>query len=267
VVSDHSPIGRYLTGFERSYRIFGTDHRGKGYAAEAVRFLSQYLFARKRIERLQLNIHPVNVTSQHVATEAGYTLEGVMRRCWFNDGRFHDLQTCCSLSGIPERRCAMEIAPPSGLRLHLEVELSVPAPAVFEALTDPEQLAQWWGPHHFTTPSIDLDLRVGGRYRFAMQPPDGGLFHLQGEFLEIEVPRRLAYTFRWEEPDADDVETVVILLIVDLGASTRLTVDQGAFASEPRRELHVRGWSDSLQRLQTWLSRPRSGRPANDADN
>jgi uncharacterized protein YndB with AHSA1/START domain len=159
----------------------------------------------------------------------------------------------------------MEMAQPGGRRLHLEVELSAPATAVFEALTDPEQLPQWWGPHHFTTPSIDLDLDVGGRYRFAMQPPEGDLFHLQGEFLEVDGPHRLAYTFRWEEPDEDDVETVVTLSIVDLGASTRLVVDQGIFATEPRRQLHERGWGDSLQRLQAWLSRPGT-RPADDAD-
>lgn len=36
-----------------------------------------------------------------------------------------------------------------------------------------------------------------------MQPPEGNLFHLQGEFLEIDVPRRLVYSFRYEEPDPD----------------------------------------------------------------
>jgi [ribosomal protein S5]-alanine N-acetyltransferase len=89
---EYFPITEYLTGFELSYLIFGTQHRGKGYATEAVRLLTRYLFARKPIQRLQLNIHPDNAASQRVAVKAGYTLEGVMRSCWFNDGRFHDLQ-------------------------------------------------------------------------------------------------------------------------------------------------------------------------------
>jgi uncharacterized protein YndB with AHSA1/START domain len=152
----------------------------------------------------------------------------------------------------PIGRQMMEVEHPNGLWLHLEVELSAPPAAVFEALTNPQQLSQWWGPHHFTTPSIELELQVGGRYRFAMQPPEGELFHLQGEFLEIDPPHRLAYTFRWEEPDRDDVDTVVTVALRDRSASTRLTVDQGAFATEPRRALHERGWSESLQRLQTW---------------
>lgn len=159
----------------------------------------------------------------------------------------------------------MEAAQPSGLWLHLEGKLSAPATAVFEALTDPQQLPRWWGPHRFTTPSVDLDLHVGGRYRFAMQPPEGDLFRLQGEFLEIVAPHRLAYTFRWEEPDPDDVDTVVTVALRDLGGSTQLIVDQGAFATGPRRELHERGWSDSLQRLQTWFSSARPGRSSTTA--
>jgi uncharacterized protein YndB with AHSA1/START domain len=148
----------------------------------------------------------------------------------------------------------VEQPPTTGLWLHLEADLPAPAAAVFEALTDPRQLARWWGPHGFTMSSIELDLHVGGRYRFAMQPPEGEPFHLQGEYLEIDAPCRLAYTFRWEEPDPDDVDTTLTLTLLDLGASMRLIVEQGAFATEPRRELHEHGWSDSLQRLQTWLS-------------
>lgn len=86
------PITSYLTGFELSYLVFGREHRGKGYATEAVRLLTSYLFARERIERLQLNIHPDNLASQRVAEKSGYTREGLMRKCWFNRGRFHDLQ-------------------------------------------------------------------------------------------------------------------------------------------------------------------------------
>jgi uncharacterized protein YndB with AHSA1/START domain len=56
------------------------------------------------------------------------------------------------------------------------------------------------GSSGLTTPAIELDLRVGGRYRFAMQPPEGDLFHLTGEFREVDPPSRLVYTFVWEAP-------------------------------------------------------------------
>jgi [ribosomal protein S5]-alanine N-acetyltransferase len=86
------PITHYLVGFELSYLIFGQEHAGKGYATEAVRLLTEYLFARLRINRLQLNIHPANEASRKVATKTGYTLEGVMRGAWFHRGTYHDLE-------------------------------------------------------------------------------------------------------------------------------------------------------------------------------
>ncbi|MDQ3769641.1 MAG: SRPBCC domain-containing protein [Actinomycetota bacterium] len=143
---------------------------------------------------------------------------------------------------------------PRGLTVHLEGVLPAPAALVFSALTDPPELAKWWGPDGFTTPRLELDLRVGGRYRIAMQPPEGDLFHLQGEFREVDPPRRLAYTFRWEDPDPDDAETIVTLSLRDLGRSTELTLDQGVFATEPRRALHERGWTDAFEKLRDLTS-------------
>ena len=142
------------------------------------------------------------------------------------------------------------------LKLHLESVMDARPSRVFVALTDPDQLPRWWGPHGFTTAVIELDLKVGGRYRFAMQPPEGEMFHLHGEFREMNAPARLAYTFRWEPPDPQDVETVVSISLLELGESTRLTMDQGVFATEARRALHEQGWSDSLERLKAFLSSP-----------
>jgi uncharacterized protein YndB with AHSA1/START domain len=140
------------------------------------------------------------------------------------------------------------------LTLHLERLLPAPRPLVFRAHTEPAELAKWWGPSGFSAPGIELDVRVGGPYRIAMQPPDGDLFHLSGEFLEVEPPALLAYTFRWEEPDPDDRETVVTFSLEDRGASTGLTVVQNGFATEARRTLHEQGWSESLYRLAELLT-------------
>ena len=143
---------------------------------------------------------------------------------------------------------------PAG-RFVLELTRVLPAPRerVFRALTQRADLAVWWGPMGFTTPEIELDLRVGGRYRFTMQPPDGEHFHLSGEFLEVERPRRLAYTFRWEEPAPDDRETIVTLTLDDVGGTTELALRQGAFATEERLALHRGGWTDSLDKLSALL--------------
>jgi uncharacterized protein YndB with AHSA1/START domain len=143
---------------------------------------------------------------------------------------------------------------PGGLTLDLGCRLPAHRARVFKALTKPDELAKWWGPHGFTSPSLDFEPRVGGSYRITMQPPDGEVFHLSGEFREVDPPGRLAYTFRWEEPDPDDQETVVTLTLRDLGDATELVLAQGPFATEERRGLHEQGWTDGFERLQAVIS-------------
>ena len=135
------------------------------------------------------------------------------------------------------------------LRLHLERAFDASPERVFEACVDPEQLARWWGPRDFTSPSLELDVRPGGRYRIAMQPPDGDLFYLRGEYREVDRPERLVYTFEWEDPDPDDVTNVVTLTFDDADGGTRIVLDQGPFATEARHALHEGGWTDSFVRL------------------
>lgn len=142
---------------------------------------------------------------------------------------------------------------PEGLQLHLERVLAAPTQRVFEACVDPRELAQWWGPKGFTSPGADLDVRQGGSYRIEMQPPEGAPFHLRGEYREVDPPRRLVYTFEWEEPDPDDRETVVTLSFLDHPEGTRLVVDQGPFATQARWELHRTGWTETLERLERFL--------------
>jgi uncharacterized protein YndB with AHSA1/START domain len=72
---------------------------------------------------------------------------------------------------------------------------------VFGAFSDPDELARWWGPAGFSTPSLEFHARVGERYRIAMRPPWGERFYLTGEFRAVDPLRRLAYTFAWEDPD------------------------------------------------------------------
>jgi uncharacterized protein YndB with AHSA1/START domain len=140
--------------------------------------------------------------------------------------------------------------------LTLELTSALPAPRdrVFRACTEPAELANWWGPKGFTSPNVDFTPQVGGSYRIAMQPPDAELFHIAGEFREVDRPVRLVYSFRYEPPDRDDVENVVTLDFIDRGDATELVLHQAPFATEARLELHRQGWTDSLERLEALLS-------------
>jgi uncharacterized protein YndB with AHSA1/START domain len=138
---------------------------------------------------------------------------------------------------------------PGGLVLELGCALAAPRERVFRLLTDPAEVATWWGPHGFTTPEVQLDAAVGGAYRFRMQPPEGEAFHLSGRFLAVDRPRRLVFTFGWEEPAPDDTETVVTVLLAPGGAGTELSLRHEGFASAERLALHRDGWSQTLERL------------------
>jgi uncharacterized protein YndB with AHSA1/START domain len=148
------------------------------------------------------------------------------------------------------------MADPSS-KLILNMMRIIPAvpSVIFSLLTEPSKLAEWWGPRGFTTTSIDTDLRVGGRYRFGMQPPDGDLFHLTGEFREVNCPSRLAYTFIWEPPHPDDQETVVVLSLRRVESSTALELTHGVFTNSARLALHEQGWTESFERLHEVVSK------------
>jgi uncharacterized protein YndB with AHSA1/START domain len=137
----------------------------------------------------------------------------------------------------------------SELSLHLERVLPAPRSRIFTMLTEPDLIARWWGPKGFTTGNVALDARVGGEYRIAMQPPEGNAFFLVGEFRRVDWPAGLSYTFRYEDPDPDDRETVVAIRLEELADATKLTLDQGPFLTEPRRALHIQGWTETLDRL------------------
>jgi uncharacterized protein YndB with AHSA1/START domain len=139
------------------------------------------------------------------------------------------------------------------LVLNLESTFAAPPEGIFRMLTEPAELAQWWGPHGFTIPAVELNLTEGGRYRFRMAPPDGEPFHLSGEFLEVDPPWRLVYTFEWEEPTPDDRKTVVDLSLQAAGSGTRLALSQGPFLTDERLALHRGGWTESFEKLQAVL--------------
>jgi uncharacterized protein YndB with AHSA1/START domain len=143
---------------------------------------------------------------------------------------------------------------PHGLELEILRVLPAAQPVVFEALTDPAELTKWWGPKGFSVAWLDFAPRVGAVYRIEMQPPEGEPFFLRGNFHEVNPPQRLSYSFAWENPDPDDVETYVQLSLRDLGEATEIGLSQGRFKSQPRWQLHHDGWTESFDKLEQLLS-------------
>ena len=139
------------------------------------------------------------------------------------------------------------------MRLRVERVVGVPQERVFASFVDADQVRRWWGPAGFTVPRLEFDPTEGTDYRIAMQPPDGDVFHIRGTFRGVEPPRRLAFTFIYEEPDPDDQETLVTLTFGSTDPGTRVILDQGPFKTAARLELHREGWTDTLERLERSL--------------
>ena len=137
--------------------------------------------------------------------------------------------------------------------LQLKRTFAAPRARVFRAWTDPAELKKWWGPHGYTTPSAEVDLRVGGAYRLAMKPPEGTVFYLSGTYREVRPPERLVYTWNWEKHDMTMGETVVTVEFLDRGGSTEVVLTHEFFPNAARRDGHQKGWTACLERLEQAL--------------
>lgn len=77
---------------------------------------------------------------------------------------------------------------------------AAPRELVFDALTKPELVRQWLtGPPGWSMPVCEIDLRVGGKYRYQWQHTNGNQMGMGGEFLEIVAPERLVSTEKFDQ--------------------------------------------------------------------
>ena len=124
-----------------------------------------------------------------------------------------------------------------------------PRELVFAAFTDPEHLAQWWGPNGFTTTTSKFEFRAGGIWRFVMHRPDGRDYQNRITFDEIIAPERIVY----RHSGGDDVEPVQFkqtLTFEDLGGKTKLTW-HGTFPSAEERDRVIKDYGADKGLAQT----------------
>jgi uncharacterized protein YndB with AHSA1/START domain len=131
-----------------------------------------------------------------------------------------------------------------------------PRPLVFQAWTEPDRVARWWGPQGFTTLYCDMDVRPGGAFRVCMRSPEGAEHWKQGVYREVVEPERLVFTFAWEDAEGrPGHETVVTVTFAELAGKTKLTLHQGVFETVAASDEHQRGWTSTLQRFAEYLTR------------
>jgi uncharacterized protein YndB with AHSA1/START domain len=132
--------------------------------------------------------------------------------------------------------------PTPTLRVQVRRVLDAPPERVFKAWTTPEDLTRWHAPAPLTCVLAEVDLRVGGRYRFHMRHPDGTEFRVSGTYRVIDPPRRLTYSWR-SEHERDVPETFVTIECIPQGTGTELVLTHEGFLTEERRLSHEHGWT------------------------
>lgn len=117
---------------------------------------------------------------------------------------------------------SFEVTTPSEQEIRMTRLFDAPRHLVFEAMTKPEHVKQWWGRlgEGYSVPVCEIDLRPGGAWRFVNRHPNGEVA-FYGEYREITPPSRLVFTEIFEEfPDSVSVVTTVF---TEEGKKTRLT--------------------------------------------
>ena len=114
------------------------------------------------------------------------------------------------------------VTTPSDREIRMTRLFNAPRSLVFEAMTQPEHVREWWGRlgDGYSVPVCDIDFRVGGKWRFVNRHPKGeAAFH--GEYREINPPARVVFTEIFE--DFPDSVSVVTSELTEENGKTRLT--------------------------------------------
>ncbi len=107
--------------------------------------------------------------------------------------------------------------------------VNAPRELVYRVWTEPQHIAQWWGPNGFKNTVHEMNVKPGGVWRFIMHGPDGTDYSNRVEYLEVIPNERLVYTLGVDQPGVAPLfETTVTF--EDEGGKTRVTM-HGIFSS------------------------------------
>ena len=139
--------------------------------------------------------------------------------------------------------------------LSLTLERTYPAPAqrVFDAFTSEEVMRRWWHVRtNWDTPEAKVDLRIGGEIRVKMHDPDKDMIYGgRGTYTEIDPPRRLAFSWIWDDVRVDDkpVETRIEIDFTESDGRTKVRFTHRDLWSEEAVADHKDGWDGCLENL------------------
>jgi uncharacterized protein YndB with AHSA1/START domain len=138
--------------------------------------------------------------------------------------------------------------------LTLKRRFSASPEKVYAAWTDPQKLIRWLRPEIMVpdTAQAEIDLRVGGRYRFSFRANDGEYFEVGGVYREVISNARLAFTWAWHS--TPERESYVEISLSPDGSGTLLTLHHAQFADQKARDSHEQGWTIMLDNIANLLA-------------
>jgi uncharacterized protein YndB with AHSA1/START domain len=135
-----------------------------------------------------------------------------------------------------------------------------PRELVFRMWTEPEHMAEWWGPQCFTNPVCELDARPGGKILIHMRGPDGVVYPMTGIFREVVAPKLIVFTAFAEDIDGNRLlESLTTVTFEAQGKKTKLSVNatgKGLAPIAPQMLAGMEaGWTQSLEKLADLLAK------------
>ena len=159
-----------------------------------------------------------------------------------------------------------------GYELVITRVFDAPRELVWKAWTDPAMAKHWMGPRGFAVTEFTNSMDAGGHWRLRMSGKrfsDGQPVDLAqgGRTLEADPPRRLVYTFAWDDRSAVGLgestmkENIVTITLEEQDGKTHMEFRQTPFATEGERDGHNGGWSSGFEKLAELLAE-QAGNPA-----
>jgi len=163
---------------------------------------------------------------------------------------------CPNTTPVPQRQPRRDArAVVDGDTVVASADVAISPARAFRAVTT-KQLERWWGSAEtYRMTEWNADFRVGGRWSVLVRHPDGKTFPASGEFLEIDPPRKVVQTrkYDWDYPALGRRETIVRYRFDPIAAGARVTVRHEGFKGfiEAADE-HAEGWERVLRWLDAW---------------
>ena len=132
--------------------------------------------------------------------------------------------------------------------VRIERTFDSPAEDVFDAWTSEEVIRRWFIPAQgWQEPSAEVDLRVGGTVRVVMRDPSGAPVEAGGEYTEIDRPKRLAFT--WTFDDDPSNQQLIELEFTERDGATTVVFVNSNISHENRRDAQYDGWSTCFDEM------------------